>query len=58
MPSDHPLNELSNGELAKTMRLAKGQLSGSTQLGENITVKERTHLLYLSEWDLVLRRIN
>ena len=55
MPSYHQLTELSNSELAKTMRLAKVQLSESKQLGENVTVTERTYLLFLNEWERRLK---
>ena len=55
MPSYHELNALSNSELAKTMRLAKVQLSESKQRGENVTARERTYLLFLNEWEKRLK---
>ena len=55
MPSYHQLTELSNSELAKTMRLAKVHLSESKQLGENVTVTECTYLLFLNEWERRLK---
>jgi len=55
MPNYHELSKLSNSELAKTMRLAKVQLSESKQLGENTTANERIHLIFQNEWEKRLK---
>ena len=54
-PNYHELTKLSNSELAKTIRVAKVQLSESKQLGKNVTESERTYLFFLNEWERRLK---